>query len=126
MTMMDAFGTSTPTSITVVDTRMRELACGERRHDAVLVLACEPAMHQADFVAEALAKRGVALLGRGHIQHLRLGDQRADPIDLRALGDGALERSITSLEPLERHGAGRRSACRPGGFSSSRDTSMSP
>ena len=70
-----------------------EIACGKRRHDAVLLLAWEPAMHQTDSVAEALPERGVALLRRGHVQHLGLGNQRADPIALRAFGNGTFELS---------------------------------
>ena len=40
------------------------------------------------------------------IEHLGLGDQRADPIDLRAAVDGALDAGDHLVEPLERHGAG--------------------
>ena len=107
MIMIEAFGTSTPTSMTVVDTRIDSAPDGERRHDAVLLLAREPAMHQPDLLAEALREVGVALLRRGDVQHLGLGDQRADPIDLRARSDGAADAADHLLEPLARHDAGR-------------------
>ena len=83
-----------------------ELACGERRHDPVLLLAREPPMHQTDLVAEALLEVGVALLCRGDVQHLGLGDERADPIDLRAFGDGAGDAADHLLLPFARHDAG--------------------
>ena len=85
----------------------RERARGERRHHAVLVLGGEPSMHQADAVAETGAKLGIARFRRGDIEHLRLRDERADPIDLRAAGDGARNSGDHFVEPFERNGAGR-------------------
>ena len=91
ITMMVAFGTSTPTSITVVDTRMESSPAANAAMTRSFSLPCEAAMHKADPVAEAVLQRGVTLLCRGHIQHLGFGNQRTDPIDLRALGDGAFD-----------------------------------
>ena len=61
------------------DASRREI--GERRlaHRRLL-----PAVRQADRFAETLAQHGEALLGGGEIDHLAFGDQRADPVDLRA------------------------------------------
>ena len=63
-------------------------------------------MHQANLVAEALLEIGVALLGRGDIQHLGFGDERADPVDPRALGDGTGDAADHLLLPIARHDAG--------------------
>ena len=104
----------------------RQRARGERRHDAILVLAGELAMHQPDPLAEARAQLGIALLGGGDVQHLGLGDQRADPVDLRAGGERALDALRSPRRAARAARYGLRSASVPGGFSSSRDTSMSP
>jgi hypothetical protein len=58
-------------------------------------------------IAEPGAKRGIALFRRGEIQHLGLGHQRANPIDLRADGHGPLDAGYHLVEPFERHGPGR-------------------
>ena len=63
-------------------------------------------MHQTDFVAEALLEIGVALLGGGNVQHLGFGHERADPIDLRAFGDGAVDAADHLLLAFARHDAG--------------------
>ncbi len=102
MTMMLALGTSTPTSITVVDDQNGKIARGERRHDAILLLAGESAMHQADLIAEARLELGMALLRRGNVEHLGFGHERAHPIDLRALVDGAGETLYHLFLPLAR------------------------
>ena len=106
MIMIEAFGTSTPTSITVVETRTESSPEAKRRHDAILVLGAVAGHAQARPLAEARRKLGVALFGRGEIEQLRLGDQRADPIDLRAAFDRARDAVDDLVEPLERHGAG--------------------
>ena len=90
-----------------------DFARGKRCHHAVLVLAREAPMHQPNFVAEALGKRRIARLGGGDIEHLRLGDQRADPIDLRAALDRACDAGNDLVEAFERHGA-RRDRLPPG------------
>ena len=49
-------------------------------------------MHEAgDARAEGEREAGEALLGGGHLGHLALADQRADPVGLAAGGDGAAE-----------------------------------
>ena len=108
MTMMLAFGTSTPTSITVVDTRIESAPEANAAMTRSFSFAGEPAMHEADSVAEALAQLGVALLGRGDVEHLGFGHQRADPIDLRARRRWRAPIAADHLlQPLARHGAGR-------------------
>ncbi len=53
-----------------------------------------------------LAQRRVALFGRGDVEGLGFGHQRAHPIDLRAAGDRAVEPVDHLIEALARHGAG--------------------
>ena len=106
MIMIEAFGTSTPTSITVVETRIASSPEANAAMTRSLSLPASRAMHQADTIAEAGAKLGVARFRRGDIEQLRLGDQRADPIDLRAAVDGARDAGDDFVEPFERNGAG--------------------
>ena len=111
--------------MTVVETRIESAPEANSAIDAILLLAGEPAMHQADAVAEALGEIGVAFLRRGEIELLKLFDQRADPINLRARDDRAPDPGDHLLQPLERH-IGGRDGLPPGGFSSRRETSISP
>ena len=107
----------------------RQRARRERRHDAILVLAGELAMHQPDPLAEARAQLGMPLLRGGDVQHLGLGDQRADPVDLRAGGERRARplRSPRQAARAGRYGlrsascraASRRAATRPCRHSSS-------
>jgi hypothetical protein len=103
MTMMVASGTSTPTSITVVATRI------------VLVHPLHPAVHQSDLVAEDRHERGETVLGRHQFDLFRLLDQRADPVDFLAFIDGgtnALDQVAKTIE-RQRHRLDRFAA---GGF----------
>ena len=84
----------------------RQRAGGECRHDAILVLAGEFAMHQPDPLTEPRPQLGMPLLRGGDVQHLGLGNQRADPVDLRAGGERALDPFDHLVEPLERDATG--------------------
>ena len=89
MIMIEALGTSTPTSMTVVETRIESAPEANSAITAILLFAGELAVHQPDAVTEALGELGVALLCRREVEQLRLLDQRADPIDLSPRGNGA-------------------------------------
>ena len=118
-------GTSTPTSTTVVATssRMRRRQTRRARRRGPPASAGRAPGRP---VAEPLAQIDEPLLGGGDVQRLALGDQRADPVDLRAFVQLA-------RDPLQH----RRHACRasaawcgsaggPAGFSVRRLTSISP
>ena len=51
-------------------------------------------------------KLGVARLSRGEVEHFGFGDERADPIGLRAGFNRARDPGNDLVQPLERHGAG--------------------
>ena len=59
----------------------------EGGHRLVFFLGRKRAMQKADALAENLPEMGEAFFRRGKIGQLRTFDQRADPIDLRALGE---------------------------------------
>ena len=106
MTMTLASGTSTPTSITVVATRMRAVALGEARHGAVFLGAAHAAVNEFDSVAEALRQSRVAVLGGGEVDTFGFLDQRANPVDAAAIIERALDRIDHFAEPLQRQRAG--------------------
>ena len=109
--MIDALGTSTPTSITVVATSTSHVAAGECAHRRCLVVGLHPAVDQAD--------RELALVGRGQLRMqrhrglqlelFRLLDQRAHPIGLTPLGAKPAE----PIRRSRRGASGWRVASRP-------------
>ena len=75
--------------------------------------------------AEDLREMRVPLLGGGQLGLLRALDQRAHPVDLRALGQlhaQALDQPLDGVDGMDLVTIGLR----PAGFSVSRDTSRSP
>ena len=59
-------------------------------------------MDQADRVAEDRLQHGKAILGRHQLDLFGFLDQRADPVDLLAFGEGAAEALDQLAEPFER------------------------
>ena len=84
--MTVAFGTSTPTSMTVVATSTSAVARGERRHRLLLLARAHLAVQQRDpVVGELAAAQPLVLDGRrARRQRLGLLDQRADDERLAA------------------------------------------
>ena len=113
MIMIEALGTSTPTSMTVVETRIESAPEANAAITRSFSLPASLPCTRPTRVAEALGELGVALLRRGEVELLKLFDQRADPIDLRARGDGAPDPGDHLLQPLERHVGASRPASAP-------------
>ena len=100
-----ASGTSTPTSITVVATRMP---------GAPSAKAAMAASFSAPFIRPCTSPTlspkplagGIAFLGGGEVDGLALLDQRTDPIDARAVASARPSRVDHLVEPIERQRAG--------------------
>ncbi len=104
--MIEALGTSTPTSITVVLTRSRVSPPAKRAMAAaVLVGARHLPMDHVDPRPEPLLQGRETVLGGRDVERLGFRHQRADPIDLRALIERAADALHHLVEPVERHGA---------------------
>ena len=106
-----AFGTSTPTSITVVATRTSSSRALKRRHQLPPLGRLQPPVQAADAEARA-ARRGAAArprLGGARERRLRLLDQRADDVGLAALAQQARAAACTprrlrsSVDPARDH-----------------------
>src|SRR5213079_1189854 len=96
MSMIEAFGTSMPTSITVVLTRMstspalnRCIVVG-RRHSAV--------QHRDAAIGKPRPDRFESLLQRLEIQLLRLLNDREDDVHLSAVCDLVFDEAINAFE----------------------------
>ena len=83
----------------------RYLAGGEPVHPRVLLGALHAAVQQGDAVTQTPGERGMALLGRGDVDDVRLLHERAYPVDPVAAGDGPAHRLDDLVETVERHGA---------------------
>jgi hypothetical protein len=122
----EALGTSTPTSITVVDTSTGISAAGQTVHHRLLLGRRHARMQQAD---QHAGQRGGAQFGVGgggvaQVQRLALLDQRADPVHLpalRQLGADALDHLVAPRRGHQPVTTG----VRPGGSSSMVETSRS-
>ena len=104
--MTVASGTSTPTSITVVATRMRVSPAAKRAIAASLSAPfIRPCTRSTALpkLASSAAKRSSR---RGEIAGLGFLDQRTDPIDAAAFGKRAPDRGHHLVEAIERDGAG--------------------
>ena len=62
-------------------------------------------MDQSDGRTKLGAKRGIAGFGRGNIEDLGLGDERAHPVGPGATGNGARDAGDDVVQPFERQGA---------------------
>ncbi len=83
-----------------------DLAGEEAGHDRVALRRLHAAVDEADDRTQRFAERRVALLGGGDVvEHLGFLDQRAHPVGLGALGDGAADAADHLVEPVERHDA---------------------
>ena len=102
ITITLALGTSTPTSITVVETRMRVSPATKAAMAASLSRPGIWPCSSPTLVAEKLAQRLEALLRRGDVERVGFLHQRADPIDLRAGIDRAPDRADDLVIALER------------------------
>ena len=93
-----AFGTSTPTSITVVATSTSSSPRLEPRHELAPVGGLELPVQAADAeVAELVLPQALGLvLGRPRAARLRLLDERADDVRLPALAQEAVSRVYAS------------------------------
>jgi hypothetical protein len=122
--MIEAFGTSTPTSITVVATRSRVRPRRSRpsRRPSPPAAAGRARARRA---LERRRERGVALGGGGELDGLRFADERADPVGLPALAERPAQVVDHLVEPVEETSA-VFTGLLPGGFSSSTERSMSP
>ena len=103
--MTVASGTSTPTSITVVETRSRVSPAANFAHRLVFFRAAHLAMHEIGERAEALAQSLEAILRGGEIAHFGFFDQRADPVDPLSIVKRAADRFDNFRKPVERNGA---------------------
>ncbi len=126
--MTVAFGTSMPTSTTVVETRTCTVAGGERPHHALLLVLAQPAVQQRDAeLGKHLGREVVGHLRRGpHVDLRRLLDQRVD--DVR-LAPGVQLRAARSAYTSSRRDWGMTcvsAGVRPGGSSRITETSRSP
>ena len=85
--MIVAFGTSTPTSITVVATRTSSSPALERVHHLAALRRLQLPVQAADAEAPELggAQALGLLLGRARLDRLGLGDERADDVGLAAV-----------------------------------------
>ena len=88
-TITVAFGTSTPTSTTVVETSTSNSPRANARHHAFLLVRLHPAVQQRDAVGrEDVLREVVGHLGRRlEVDLLRLLDQRVDDVGLPARVD---------------------------------------
>ena len=100
--MIVASGTLTPTSITVVATRILVSPRRKILHCRVLVAALHLAVDETDLRAEEFSQIVGAILRRGEIAVLAALDQRADPIDPRAGVDRARQAGDHFVDALER------------------------
>ncbi len=125
MTIIDALGTSTPTSITVVATSTFDLAAHERVHHRRLLGWLHAPVQQPDLqLGQRRRELGVQRDRGLQLELFRLLDQRTHPVDLsaadselaHALDDLARRRWLTSLVAT---------GVRPGGISSMTETSRS-
>ncbi len=88
--MIEALGTSTPTSITVVATSTLVSPGHETGHRGVFLARRHLAVDQPDdALAQGRAQLLEPFLGGGQIDDFAFLDQRADPIGLPPLGDRA-------------------------------------
>ena len=103
-----AFGTSTPTSITVVATRSLASPRANRSIAASLSSGLSWPWTSTDRVPEARLERGEARLGGGEVLGLAFAaaDHRADPVGLVAALEMAREAVDHVGEPVERDHAG--------------------
>ncbi len=102
MTITVAWGTSTPTSITVVATSTGRLAAAEALHRRVLVVGAHPAVHELDLeVGEDLLRQVPVHLGRRRGSEL-LGvlDERAHHVGLEPLGDLVTDEAVELGAPV--------------------------
>ena len=128
-TITVAFGTSMPTSMTVVDTRTCTSPAGERPHHAVLLLRPQPAVQQRHPVLrETPPPRG----GRPSPSRPARRSSTTPPPAGRRRRPGARRRAraatkrVRLVAPRLRHRPSSGSASRPGGSSRITDTSRSP
>ena len=84
ISITDAFGTSTPTSTTVVETSIWISPRDEGAHHAVLLVRLHPAVQQRDAIAgKHVVRQVIGHLGRRpQIDLLRLLDDRIDHVRL--------------------------------------------
>ena len=99
--MIVASGTLTPTSITVVATRILVVAARKILHRRVLVAALHLAVDETDLRAEKLAQIVGAVLRGGEVAVLAALDQRADPIDPRPGADGPRQTGDHFVDALD-------------------------
>ena len=129
ITMTVAFGTSTPTSMTVVETSTwispREKAPIASSFSALFI---RPWSRPTRTPGRAAAHSRRGLGRRLHVlELLRLLDERVDDVGLPPLARPPASRaSSTSRRSRGRAQQRCGSACGPGGFSSTTDTSRSP
>ena len=110
-----AFGTSTPTSMTVVATSRSRSPALERAHHGVLAAAGHATVHEPDADAgQGGGERRGSLLG-GLVAHaFGFVDQRADPVRLAPRAAGGVDACHHFVAPCvgQHHGADRRAAGR--------------
>ena len=97
----------------------------ERGHGRILLLTAHATVHKPDRITELLPQGIEALVRRRHLERLRLFHQRADPIDLLAVGDRSMH-ARTSSSIRSSGSVIVVTGFRPAGFSVSLETSMSP
>ena len=110
ITITVASGTSTPTSITVVATRIDSRPVGEGRHRRLALGALQAAVHQADLAGEARAQQAKRSSAAARSIVLGFLDQRADPVDARAACDLRGRRRRPPRRCARAAGCGCRSA----------------
>ena len=94
--MIVAFGTSTPTSITVVATSTSSSPRLERRHHRAALGGLEPPVDAADPVGAKLVRPQPLRLALGRAGDRRLGalDERADDVGLAAVVEMASQARV--------------------------------
>ena len=109
-----AAGTLTPTSITVVATRI-EVSRAAKAAMAASFSRRKPPMNETHPLSEDLAQMGRALLGRSHVARRSAVHGRADPVDLRSFPQCAVQAFNDVLEAVLGNGP-RRYGLAPGRF----------
>ena len=123
-----AFGTSMPTSTTVVDDEQMQLARRKRLHHPLLAVGLQPAVQQADAVRGKHFLREVVghLGGRLEVDLVRLFHERIDDVRLTARVELPADERVDLVAARSRASPRVLIGSRPGGRSRMTDTSRSP